>query len=215
MTSPFADLQGHRPAANDQSQACIPIRNAPDLPSTDDMLASTAHELRLPLSHIKGFVSSLRRTDIDWDDETRCEFLTEIELEADRLANLIDSLIAVRETGGGYKPPTDLALTHVSNVIRGAIHRTRGLLRERPLRVEVPPRLPPVRIDVSQMERVLANLIHNAVKYSSPGLAIGISARLTNDGEVEVSVDDEGPGIPVEDRDRIFEPFFRGQAARR
>ena len=62
------------------------------MPSTDDILAATAHELRLPLSHIKGFVTSLRRTDVEWDDETRKEFITEIDLEADRLAEVVETL---------------------------------------------------------------------------------------------------------------------------
>ena len=62
------------------------------MPSTDDILAATAHELRLPLSHIKGFVTSLRRTDVEWDDETRKEFIAEIDLETDRLAEVVETL---------------------------------------------------------------------------------------------------------------------------
>ena len=61
------------------------------------------------------------------------------------------------------------------------------------------------------MERVLANLIQNAIKYSPASTAIGISARITEDGELVLSVEDEGPGIPAEDRERIFEPLFRRQ----
>jgi len=58
-----------------------------------EVLAAIAHDLRLSLTHIKGFVSSLRRSDIDWDDDTRNEFLAEIELETDRLAQLVNSLL--------------------------------------------------------------------------------------------------------------------------
>jgi two-component system, OmpR family, KDP operon response regulator KdpE len=86
-----------------------PMRDAPRQASTDELLAATVHELRLPLSHIKGFVTSLRRTDVEWDDETRTEFLTEIELEADRLAELIDGLLPGRASA---KPATDLQFTH-------------------------------------------------------------------------------------------------------
>jgi two-component system, OmpR family, sensor histidine kinase KdpD len=68
-------------------------------------------------------------------------------------------------------------------------------------------------MNANQMERVLANLLQNAIKYSPPATPIGISAQ-THDGELELSVDDEGPGIPLEDRDCIFEPFFRKQPAR-
>ncbi len=56
---------------------------------------------------------------------------------------------------------------------------------------------------------MLANLLQNAVKYSPPGTPIGVSARQNDDGELELRVDDEGPGVPARDRDRIFEPFFR------
>jgi two-component system, OmpR family, sensor histidine kinase KdpD len=63
------------------------------------------------------------------------------------------------------------------------------------------------------MERVLVNLIHNAIKYSPSGTAIGISARLNDTHELEFAVEDEGPGVPAEDRECIFEPFFRRRAA--
>jgi hypothetical protein len=63
------------------------------------------------------------------------------------------------------------------------------------------------------MERVLANLLQNAIKYSPQGTSLSVSARITDDGELELSVDDEGPGIPAEQRERIFSPFFRAQTA--
>jgi signal transduction histidine kinase len=187
---------------------------SPPSADADEILATTAHELRLPLSHIKGFVTSLRRTDIEWDDETQNEFLAEIDQETDRLADLIDSLMAVHAADRGDKAATDLAFTHTPTVVYGALQRIRGLLRDRPLRLDVSPSLPSVQMDASQMERVLANLIHNAIKYSPPGRPISVSARMTDDGDLEFSVDDEGPGIPAEDRERIFEPFFRGHTAR-
>ena len=69
-------------------------------------------------------------------------------------------------------------------------------------------------MDGSQIERVLANLLQNAIKYSPPGSAIGVFAQLTRNGELELSVDDHGPGIPAENRQRIFAPFFREQPAK-
>jgi two-component system, NarL family, sensor histidine kinase EvgS len=68
-------------------------------------------------------------------------------------------------------------------------------------------------MDASQMQRVLANLLQNAIKYFPASTAIGISARITDDGELELSVDDEGPGISAEERERIFDPFFRMRTA--
>ncbi len=178
--------------------------------SAAPLLAATAHELRLPLSHIKGFVSSLRRTDVTWDQETRDDFLKEIEIETDRLAQLIDSLLLASSAKRTSVPTVDMKLISPDHVIYSALHRVRGLLGDRSLRVDAPRWLPAVRMDSAAIERVLANLLQNAIKYSPPGSPIGISARLT-DGELELSVDDEGPGVPAEDRQRIFEPFVRMQ----
>jgi signal transduction histidine kinase len=217
VTSPLIEVRSQ--------SARTPIGDAPHLPSTEEILAATAHELRLPLSHIKGFVTSMRRTDVEWDDNARKEFLVEIDLETDRLAELVDELctprsevergLAARTSDGGYKPDPDVAVTHPARIVQGALHRIRGLLEGRSLQVDVPPRLPSVRMDASQMERALANLIQNAIKYSPSSTAIGISARITEDGELVLSVEDKGPGIPAGDRERIFEPFFRNRMAER
>jgi signal transduction histidine kinase len=211
--SSFTAVERQRLDSARHFEACTPIRDSSRLASTDEILAATAHELRLPLSHIKGFVTSLRRTDVDWDDETRSEFIAEIDLETDRLAEIVESLLAAHAPGSSYTPSMDMAFTHPASVVEGARQRIRGLFGERPLRVDVPSTVPSVRMDASQMERVLANLIHNAIKYSPEGTAIGISARITDDAELELSVEDEGPGIPAQDRERIFEPFFRKQSA--
>ncbi len=189
-----------------------------------ETVAAVAHDLRLPLMHIKGFVSSLRRVDVEWDDKTRSEFLAEIELETDRLTQLVDSLLtswSAAERGstsgvsyGSIPSGAHVALTDPASVLDGALHRIRGLLGGRTVRRKVPAGLPAVRMDASQMERVLANLLQNAIKYSRPGTPVGISARITADGELEYTIDDKGPRIPPEDRQRIFEPFFRDHTAR-
>jgi two-component system, OmpR family, sensor histidine kinase KdpD len=182
--------------------------------SAAEILAATAHELRLPLSHIKGFVSSLRRTDVQWDEQTRREFIAEIDLETDRLTELVDSLLAARAPGADGKPGPDLAFTEPATVIEGALNRV-GLAGKRPLRIDVPSTLPSIRMNASQMERVVVNLVENAIKYSPSGTPIGVSARVTRDGELQLSVEDEGPGVRAADRERIFEPFFRNQMARK
>ncbi len=189
--------------ATDESQS--QIRKAYGV--QQERLAVVAHELRLPLSHIKGFVTSLQRSDVKWDDQTRSEFLAEIEVETDRLAQLVDSLLT-------HTPATDVAFTHPASVVHGALNRVRGSLRDRLLRVDVSPGLRSVWMNASDMERVLANLLQNAIKYSPPGTPIGVSARIAGGSELEFSVEDEGQGIPAEDRERIFEPFFRHATAK-
>jgi two-component system sensor histidine kinase KdpD len=176
---------------------------------THDTLAAVAHDLRLPLSHIKGFVSSLRRDDVDWDEDTRREFLAEIELETDRLAELLESLLATRARNISRPSRVSLAFAEPSAIVKGALHRVRGFIGNRQVRIDVAPDLPLVRMDARQMERVLANLLQNALKYTPWGTAIGIAARMTARNELEFMVEDEGPGVPTEDRERIFEPLFR------
>jgi two-component system, OmpR family, sensor histidine kinase KdpD len=192
--------------------------------SAEEILAATAHELRLPLSHIKGFVSSLQRTDVEWDEQTRLEFITEIDLATDHLTELVDELctprsaaergLAARAPGAGGKPGPDMTFTEPAAVLEGALNRV-GLPGKRPLRIDVPSTLPSIRMNASQMERVVVNLVENAIKYSPSGTPISVSARVTRDGELRLSVEDEGPGVPAADRERIFQPFFRNQMARK
>lgn len=174
----------------------------------DELLASTSHELRTPLTHIKGFVSTLRQTDVEWDDETRAELLADIEREADRLARLIGDLLEMSRIESGGLALTDPIPTAVADVVEGGIDRVRGLLGNRRLAVELAVDLPPITVEVPQFERVIANLVENAAKYSVPDGDIRISgARVGH--EVELCVEDAGPGIPPEYLDQIFDRFFR------
>src|SRR5207302_3222625 len=109
-----SSFEAQRLDSSRHAEAPRPMRDTSIQPSVDEILAATAHELRLPLSHIKGFVSSLRRSDIEWDDETRSDFLAEIDLETDRLAQLVEELcttqnaaergLAARGPDGSYGP---------------------------------------------------------------------------------------------------------------
>jgi signal transduction histidine kinase len=135
--------------------AANPRARAQVVPVPDEAVASVAHEMRLPLSHIKGFISALQRTDVEWDAETRREFLAEIELESDRLAEIVESLMDAARPAGLTPPPgTDMDLTPPAAVVDGAIHRVRGLLGDRAVRRDVAADLPPVRVNVGRMERV-------------------------------------------------------------
>jgi K+-sensing histidine kinase KdpD len=179
----------------------------------DEFLAATSHELRTPLAHIKGFVSTLRQADVQWDEATRQDFLGEIEREADRLARLIGNLLDMsRIESGGLERP-DRAPTTARAVVSGGLDRVRGLLGQRPLLVDVPPELPAIDVDSTQVEGVFANLVENAAKYSPPETPLRLVGRPA-EGGVEVRVEDEGPGIAADDLERIFDKFVRGAAAR-
>jgi K+-sensing histidine kinase KdpD len=151
-----ATVAGQTSAVPRQVAAGGPIRDGSRLLSAEDLIAATAHELLLPLTHIKGFVNSLLQTDVDWDDATRHEFLAEIELESDRLADLVDGLLVVSAPHEACELAAQLPLTHPATVVQGALHRLRGFVREHRLRCDVPAYLPSVRMDASKLERVLA-----------------------------------------------------------
>lgn len=173
-----------------------------------NLISFVSHELRTPLSHIKGFVSALRQPDLGWDETTRREFLAEIEAEADRLNRLIANLLDMsRLQSGGLDAAERRPIAPVT-LVRAAVGQLARELSGRRVVVRVPADLPPVVVDPGQMERVFANLLENAAKYSQPGGSIRLGGRV-RDGWVELWVADEGPGIPAEHLERIFEKFYR------
>jgi len=119
--------------------------------SPDCLLSTAAHELRLPLSHIKGFVSTLRRRDIEWDDETRRDFLAQIENETDRLAELIDDLLDDSSVGRERTCHVHRQAIAPVALVNGGLDRVRGLLKGRYVDVSVPADLPLVEVDVPAM----------------------------------------------------------------
>jgi signal transduction histidine kinase len=178
----------------------------------EDFVALTSHELRTPLSHIKGFVSTLRTTDTDWDPATRDDFLAEIENEADRLATLIENLLNMSRIDSTGQDPAARSATQPEMLVAAGVDRVRGSLGDHPLEIDIEHDLPAVWVDSSQVERVIANLLDNAVKYSPPAEPIGLSAHLAGD-EVCLRIEDRGLGIPLAHVERIFEPFFREPTA--
>lgn len=182
----------------------------------EESLATTSHELRTPLSEIKGFVTTLLRSDVDWDAETRQDFLREIERQADRLNALIGDLLDLsRWSSSGYIN-FERASTPTEMLVHTAVDRVRAHLSNSALEIDAGlAKLPPVWVDAKRIRQVLGNLVENATKYA-PGSQIRISAGVAHSGTaVDMLVEDNGPGIPVEDLDRIFDRFYRGRAGRR
>jgi signal transduction histidine kinase len=174
-------------------------------------LGIAAHELRLPLSHVKGFISTLRRTDIEWDSATRSDFLADAEHELDRLDLLITELLD-QASGSARAHPRRTTISPRSLVLT-TIARLRPMLEGREVRADVPSDLPALQVEIPAMERVLANLLLNAHAYSPRHAPIDVLARQVGD-TVELSVQDRGPGVPRREHERIFEPFYRGTKAR-
>ncbi|MEV0637399.1 sensor histidine kinase KdpD [Streptomyces sp. NPDC050619] len=173
------------------------------------LLAAVSHDLRTPLAGIKAAVSSLRSDDVAWSDEDRAALLEAIEEGADRLDHLVGNLLDMSRLQTGTVTPL-IREIDVDEVVPMAL----GGVPEGSVDLEIPETLPMVAVDPGLLERSVANLVENAVKYSPPGEPVLISASALA-ARVEVRVVDRGPGVPDEAKDRIFAPFQRyGDAPR-
>ncbi|MFJ9440241.1 ATP-binding protein [Kitasatospora sp. NPDC101235] len=178
------------------------------------LLAAVSHDLRTPLAGIKASVSSLRSADVDWDPEDEAELLAGIEAGADRLDHLINNLLDMSRLQTGTVTPL-IQETDLDEVVPYAL----GGVPPESVRLEVPETLPMVRADGGLLERSLANLVENAVKYSPDGVKVLVKAdELRQPGvpaRVELRIVDRGPGVPEEAKEKIFAPFQRyGDAPR-
>lgn len=173
------------------------------------LLAAVSHDLRTPLAGIKAAVSSLRSEDVDWSPEDRAELLEGIEGGADRLDHLVGNLLDMSRLNTGTVTPLirELDLDEVVPMALGGVP-------EGSVALDIPETLPMVAVDPGLLERAVANLVENAVKYAPSGTVVLVAASALAD-RVEVRVVDRGPGVPDDTKDRIFEPFQRyGDAPR-
>jgi two-component system sensor histidine kinase KdpD len=168
------------------------------------LLAAVSHDLRTPLASIKASVSSLRQTDVEWSEADEADLLATIEQNADRLDALIGNLLDMSRLHTGSLQPflRPTAIDEVAPVAAG------GLDDSLRLEMAVPDGFPLVLADPGLLERVLANLFSNALRYSPPGRPPELHAVLDG-GTVRLEVADHGPGVPDELKERIFEPFER------
>ncbi|QKW05069.1 sensor histidine kinase KdpD [Streptomyces sp. NA04227] len=167
------------------------------------LLAAVSHDLRTPLAGIKASVTSLRSDDIDWSEQDRAELLEAIEDGADRLDQLVGNLLDMSRLQTGTVTPI-IRETDLDEVVPMAL----GGVPEGSVELDIPETLPMVHVDRGLLERAVANVVENAVKYSPPGEQVLVSASVLAD-RVEVRVVDRGPGVPDVAKDRIFEPFQR------
>lgn len=178
-----------------------------------EFVANVSHELRTPLSLIKGYVETLLEGS-PRDPQTTARFLQTIEKHTDRLTYLIEDLLTISRLESGRVAlnlhKVDLA-EEVARVIEDL--QARAAERKVTLRSTVAADLT-ARADADRLQQVLFNLVENAIKYGRSDGTITIGGRPLEDGRVEMWVQDDGPGIPAEARDRIFERFFRLDRAR-
>ncbi|WP_426955016.1 ATP-binding protein [Muricoccus radiodurans] len=170
------------------------------------LLTSLGHDLRTPLTAIRGALETLRTVGDGLPPETRADLVATAEEESVRLgrymANILDM---VRLESGGVQPrrePVDIAAA-----VDGAADRA-GRAAGRTVERRLDPRLPAPKLDPALLDQVLSNLLDNALKFSAPDGHVVIAAQREG-ANLAITVDDDGPGIPREDLPRIFDPFFR------
>ena len=187
------------------------FRKAEDIKST--FVSVVSHELKTPVALIKGYVGTLRRNDANWDMEIVKDSLAVIEDEADRLAELIDNLLdATRLEAGEFAiNASDISIPVLVNRV---VKRFKTQTNKHKFKTDFPDDYPIVLVDEGRITQVLDNLISNAIKYSPEGGKIRISGEVSDDFVV-ISVEDEGPGIPIGDVPHIFDRFYRSEDAQK
>jgi two-component system sensor histidine kinase KdpD len=194
-------LEQQRLAA--EAQAARPIAEADRMRTA--LLAAVSHDLRTPLASAKAAVTSLRSRDVKWTAQDRDELLVTADESLDRLTRLVDNLLDIARLQAGalsvFPRSADLG-----EIVSRSLDDLGAAARD--VVVEVPDTLPEVKVDPGILERVIANLTANALRYSPAGSPPLLSASALAD-RVELRIVDRGPGIPEADRERVFVPFQR------
>ena len=177
-----------------------------------EFVANVSHELRTPLSLIRGYVETLLDGAMS-DPELAAKFLQTIERHSNRLTNLIEDLLTISRLESGQitlklrnLPLHDFAASLIAELQIRAAERGTKIVNEIPEALQG-------RADPDRLEQVFVNLVDNAVKYGKANGRVVIRGRTVN-GHVELCVTDDGPGIPPEARERVFERFYRLDKAR-
>ncbi len=186
------------------------FRQADELKS--EFVSIVSHELKTPVALIKGYVSTLRRKDVNWDREVMDNSLQVIEEEADRLTGLIENLLDASrlQVGGMQLKRSDIAMHQVASRLA---ERFQVQTDHHEITVDIPDDFPVIMVDEVRIEQVLSNLISNAIKYS-PGGEIRITGQSLPE-QVIICVTDEGPGIAKGDLPHIFDRFYRAHETSR
>ncbi len=184
------------------------FRTADEIKAT--FISIVSHELRTPVALIKGYASTLRRDDANWDKATISDSLAVIEEEADRLSKMIDDLLdASRLQAGGLSlSRADVSLPMLAKRVAERFSTQSG---NHTIVADFPAKFPVILADEARIEQVVSNLVSNALKYAPKG-EIQISGS-TRPEQVIVCVSDEGPGIEAKDLPHIFDRFYRSTKA--
>ena len=203
----------HLAVLRERQRATAAARTAADLAAGDRtrtaLLAAVSHDLRTPLAAAKAAVSSLRDTDVSWSADDERELLATAEESVDRLDALVGNLLDLSRLQSGTVTPL-IAEADLGAAVSWAL---RPLPAASSVRVDLPADLPPVRVDPGLLDRVLANVIENAVTHTPSGTEIQLTAGTWRDTRgrswAALRVADVGAGVPDSRKETIFAPFQR------
>jgi two-component system sensor histidine kinase KdpD len=170
------------------------------------LLRAVSHDLRTPLMAIATSAGALARDDLSIDAEGRADLLATILAASDLLDHLVGNLLDLSRLQAGAAEP-ELELRDVDDIVVGALDELGGEAGR--VDVTLADESPLVRVDAHQIQRVLVNVLENALKYSPPGERVHVHVT-ASPSETIVRVVDRGPGVPAEAHEQIFEPFNRG-----
>ncbi len=179
----------------------------------DDFISLVSHELRTPLGHIKGFTTSLLQPDITWEADTQRDFLGSIDRQVDRLTKLVENLLHMSRIEAGGLKKMERHPYQVAELLEVATPELYKRANQHHLVINFPAKLKSVLADERGIEMVLANLVENAAKYSPAHSRITVTVW-AEEGAAVFEVQDEGPGIAVEEQSRIFDRFYRSKITR-
>ncbi|MFA5114422.1 MAG: ATP-binding protein, partial [Candidatus Margulisiibacteriota bacterium] len=184
------------------------LRESDHLKST--FVSSVSHDLKTPLASIKATVTNLLEKDFRWDEKTVRHELGAIKIDLDKLGNNIGSLIDLsRLESSAWKPKKEWFTP--GEIVGSTLNLFAEKQRAR-ITLALPDNLPEIPVDFDQLSRVLGNLLDNALTYGGEDGRVKIGAE-EEKNEVRLWVEDEGPGVPPEERELIFEKFYRGRYA--
>ncbi len=174
------------------------------------LISTVSHELRTPLAAIKGYATTLLAEDVEWDSASQREFLTIISNETDRLSALVSSLLDLSRIEAGNLTISRIECP-IDDIIQRAAKRSR-LQKDNKLEIALAPNLPTLYADPPRLETVVRNLLENAAKYAGDKATIRIEVGAEGNNLIFRVIDD-GPGIPAEESERVFQSFYRLDAS--
>ncbi|MGC4806189.1 DUF4118 domain-containing protein [Micromonospora sp. DT233] len=186
-----------------QAAAARPLAEADRMRTA--LLAAVSHDLRTPLASAKAAVSSLRSPDVEFDADDRDELLATADESLDRLGRLVANLLDMSRLQAGALGVTTTAIG-LEDVVPGALDELGPDAAD--VGTDIPADLPAAHADPGLLERVLVNLVANALRHSPPGQPPTVTAS-AHAGQVELRIIDTGPGIPEDQWEHVFLPFQR------